>query len=83
MRLDGVVSKGGAKGVACCGSSITGLGAALKVEDGDGGIAQMAGTLLVERVAGSSTRELRALRERPLLDGLGNPIGRYELRLEL
>jgi L-asparaginase II len=83
MALDGVVSKGGAKGLACCGSSITGLGAALKVEDGDGGIAQMAGTLLVERVAGTSTPELRALRERPLLDGLGNAIGHYELRLEL
>jgi L-asparaginase II len=83
MALDGVVSKGGAKGVACCGSSLTGLGAALKVEDGDGGVAQMAGSLLVERVAGGSTPELEAIRERPLLDGLGNRIGHYELRLEL
>ena len=83
MALDGVVSKGGAKGLACCGSAVTGLGGALKVEDGDGGIAQIAGS-----AAGRARRRrlvagLAALRERPLLDGLGNPIGHYEVRLEL
>jgi L-asparaginase II len=83
MALDGVVSKSGAKGVVCCGSFRTGLGAALKVEDGDGGIAQIAGSLLVEHVAGRSSPELTAIPERPLLDGLGNPIGHYEVRLEL
>jgi hypothetical protein len=62
---------------------VTGLGAALKVEDGDGGIAQIAGSVLVERVAGTSSPELAAIRARPLLDGLGNAIGHYELRLEL
>src|SRR6185436_1014661 len=72
MGLDGVVAKGGAKGLSCCGSSVTGLGAALKVEEGDGGIAQIAGSVLVERVAGTSSPELAAIRARPLLDGLGN-----------
>jgi L-asparaginase II len=83
MLLDGVVAKGGARGIVCCGCAVTGLGGALKVEDGDALAAELAGSVLVELVAGQAVDELRRLRERPLCDGADRPIGSFRVDVSL
>jgi L-asparaginase II len=84
MALPGVVAKGGARGVVCVGSSVTGLGGALKVEDGDGDVASRAGTLLVEAITRRRPiAALAELREAPLVDGAGRSVGEYRVHLTL
>jgi L-asparaginase II len=84
MALPGVVAKGGARGVVCVGSAVTGLGGALKVEDGDADVASRAGTLLVEAITRRRPiAALAELREAPLLDGAGRSVGEYRVHLTL
>jgi L-asparaginase II len=80
MRFDGVVAKRGAGGILCVASAETGLGGALKVEDGFGPATVMAAGPFVTAVAGLPTTppEPRLLR-----DGDGTPVGEWNVALVL
>jgi L-asparaginase II len=80
MGLDGVIAKGGARGVFCCASVTTGLGGALKVEDGDQRAARLAASLLVEAVA-EAPGALVHFRDAPIADGNGTPVGAQRVAL--
>ena len=80
LGLDGVVAKSGACGVFCCGSSRTGLGGALKVEDGNGDARNLAAGALLRVVAGE---DVPAFGDGAVRDGEGGVVGSLRLRMTL
>ena len=83
LRLPGVVCKRGALGVFCCGSSLSGLAGALKVEDGSSIAMESAAAALLVAIGADPTPEILAFQDRPILDGDGGIVGFWQTSIVL
>ena len=83
LELPGVVCKYGALGVFCCGSSLTGLGGALKVEDGSVAAMEPAAAALLAAIGAEPTPEILGFRDRAIVDGDGEIAGFWRTEIVL
>jgi L-asparaginase II len=75
--VDGVVSKGGAEGLACAAVGDRGIGVAVRIDDGSARAAAPAliRTLALLEVVGDAQREALDRFARPPVTGGGRPVG--------
>ena len=83
LRLPGVVCKHGARGVFCCGSSLTGLAGALKIEGGSSEAMETAAVELLTAIGADPTPEIDAFRARAIVDGDGGIAGFWQTSIML
>ena len=83
LRLPGVVCKHGALGVFCCGSSLTGLAGALKVEGGSSEAMEPAAAALLAAIGADPTPEIEAFQTAPITDGIGKIVGSWRTSIVL
>ena len=83
LRLPGVVCKRGALGVFCCGSSLTGLAGALKIEGGSSEAMETAAVELLTAIGADPTPEIDAFRARAIVDGDGGIAGFWQTSIML
>jgi L-asparaginase II len=83
LRLPGVVCKHGALGVFCCGSSLTGLAGAVKVEGGSSEAMVSAAADLLVAIGADPTPEILAFRDRAIVDGSGGIAGFWQTSIVL
>jgi len=78
-----VIAKVGADGVYCAAIPESGIGVAMKVEDGDGESARPALVGLLEILAPGAVRLADSFRTPPIRNTLGEVVGRLEARISL